>query len=85
VVLKALGYDSVRVMPDGVREWLVDILNPTLPNDASPAARAAFQAQADLSRYFGGLPRIVPAGAVVADSTSTAHLLRSTGRRGCAF
>lgn len=84
VVLRAMGYEDVRVLPDGVREWLTDVLAPTLSEDASPAEREAFAAQADLSRYFGGLPRIVPAG-VSADTTATAGLLRRASRRGCAF
>lgn len=85
VVLKALGHDTVRVMPDGVGDWLVAILNPTLPSDATPAARDAFAAQAELSRYFGGLPRILRPGERTVSDTGTAALLRNTVRRGCAF
>jgi rhodanese-related sulfurtransferase len=84
VVLMTLGHDSVRVLSDGVREWLIDVLNPTIPEDASAEAREAFAVQADLSRYFGGLPRIIAAG-TEPDSSATAGLLRRTSRRGCAF
>lgn len=85
LVLHALGHDSVRVMPDGVGSWLADILNPRLPSDATPEARAAFAAQAELSRYFGGLPRVVTPGEASGSDTGTAALLRTTARRGCAF
>jgi rhodanese-related sulfurtransferase len=85
VVLKALGHDTIRVMPDGVGDWLVAILNPTLPSDAPPEARDAFAAQAELSRYFGGLPRIARPGERMDSDTGTAALLRNTVRRGCAF
>ncbi|HEX9631752.1 MAG TPA: rhodanese-like domain-containing protein [Gemmatimonadales bacterium] len=85
VVLRVLGHDTVRVMPDGVGDWLAAVLNPTLPSDATAEARDAFATQAELSRYFGGLPRIVPPGEH-ADSTATAAtLLQRTSRRGCAF
>ena len=84
VVLTALGHDSVRVLPDGVRAWLVDVVNPVLADDASEAARRAFAAQAELSRYFGGLPRIVPAGDIQ-DVGEVTDLVRRTTRRGCAF
>ena len=81
LVLRTLGHDTVRVAPDGAGDWLAAVLNPTLFTDATPEARQAFAAQAELSRYFGGLPRILPPGAR-RDSTT---LLRSTLRRGCAF
>ena len=81
LVLRTLGHDSVRVAPNGAGDWLAAVLNPTLSTDATPEARLAFAAQAELSRYFGGLPRILPPGAK-RDSTT---LLRSTLRRGCAF
>lgn len=84
LVLAALGYDSVRVLSDGVGEWLAEIVNPVLPADAGDAAREAFAAQAELSRYFGGLPRIVPAGAVP-DAGASADVIRRASRRGCAF
>jgi rhodanese-related sulfurtransferase len=85
LVLRALGHDSVRVMPDGVGSWLADILNPRLPSDATPGARAAFAAQAELSRYFGGLPRVMTPGEAAGADTGTAAWLRTTARRGCAF
>jgi rhodanese-related sulfurtransferase len=85
VVLRTLGHDTVRVMPDGVGDWLAAVLNPTLPSDATAEARAAFATQAELSRYFGGLPRIVPPGEYAESAATAATLLQRTSRRGCAF
>jgi rhodanese-related sulfurtransferase len=58
VFLRALGYRRVYFLRGGVREWLDEVMSPTLEPDAGPAARAAFQRVASLSRYFGGVPRI---------------------------
>jgi rhodanese-related sulfurtransferase len=84
IVLRALDHTDVRVLPDGVREWLVNVLNPTIAAGAAPAERERFAAQAELSRYFGGLPRVLRQG-VAPDTSATAGLLRRTVRRGCAF
>jgi rhodanese-related sulfurtransferase len=84
LVLRTLGHDTVRVMPDGVGDWLTAVLNATLPADATPDERAAFAAQAELSRYFGGLPRVLAPGERGSRATGAA-LLQSTLRRGCAF
>lgn len=73
----------VLYMQDGIADWLTDILNPRRARDATPDVVAAFETKAELSRYFGGLPRITddePEG-----MTSTAAVLKKTKRRGCAF
>ena len=73
----------VLYMQNGISDWLMDILNPRRARDASPDAVAAFEMKAELSRYFGGLPRITddePEG-----MTSTAAVLKKMKRRGCAF
>jgi len=84
VVLRSLGHRDVRALPDGVRDWVVDVLNPTIGAGAAPEERERFAAQAALSRYFGGLPRVLREGETP-DTSATAGLLRSTARRGCAF
>jgi rhodanese-related sulfurtransferase len=81
LILRALGYPNVYYMKDGIGEWLGDIMNPTISPDASEGERAAFEKLAELSRYFGGLPRI---GAMSKDQ-STDEVLRRTMRRSCAF
>jgi rhodanese-related sulfurtransferase len=84
VVLRSIGHRDVRVLPDGVRDWVVELLNPTIAAGAAPEERERFAAQAALSRYFGGLPRVLREGETP-DTSATAGLLRTTARRGCAF
>jgi hypothetical protein len=74
---------AVLYMRDGISDWLTEILNPRRARAESPDVVAAFEMKAELSRYFGGLPRITddePEG-----MTSTAAVLTKTKRRGCAF
>ncbi len=80
--LREAGIGQAYYLADGVAEWLTEILNPTLSPDAAPEERAAWERTAELSRYFGGLPRIE---AGVAEPRSAAEVLRRTVRRGCAF
>lgn len=76
------GPAAVWWLADGVTEWVDEIMNPTIAPDAAPAERAAFDRVAELSRYFGGMPRIArPA----ADTASGATRFERTVRRGCAF
>lgn len=79
---RALADGPARVlyMVDGVGEWLAEIMNPVIAPDATAEQRAAFAPIAELSRYFGGLPR-----QGVRDSSGSRHLLEQTRRRGCAF
>lgn len=72
VLLRALGVTGVVFIPGGLADWWDEVLAPALPADTPAAERAAI---ADLSRYFGGVPRGVAAGA----ATPT----RSFRRRGC--
>jgi rhodanese-related sulfurtransferase len=58
VFLRALGYDKVFFLRGGVYEWLEQVLNPTLRADAPANDSAAFASVAELSRYFGGVPRV---------------------------
>src|SRR5438874_5938071 len=56
VFLRALGYQKVFFLRGGLYEWLEQVMNPILA-DSTAAARAAFSHAAELSRYFGGVPR----------------------------
>jgi hypothetical protein len=38
----------------GVRAWLDDIMNPRLPEQATPAQRERYERQRVLAEYFGG-------------------------------
>lgn len=82
LLLRRLGHPDVRVLNGGVLGWLDHVLNPVLPA-GSPAERARFDRVAELSRYFGGMPRVGepeerPGGPGRADAAIT--LL---SRRGC--
>jgi rhodanese-related sulfurtransferase len=57
VLLRGRGRDNVFVLRDGLYGWLTEIVNASLPAGASPAESVAFDEVAELSRYFGGLPR----------------------------
>jgi rhodanese-related sulfurtransferase len=55
------GSVDVYVLERGYDGWLDDVMAPRISDEASEAERAAFSEQAKLSRWFGGLPRVVPA------------------------
>ena len=57
-----------------MRAWNDEVLFPQLRRDASAPQRRAFEARAQLSRYFGGSPRVIEPGA---------QTQRSRSRRGC--
>ena len=65
-----------RVLPlrGGIVAWNADVLFPTLRSDASARQQRAFALRAQLSRYFGGTPRVL-------DRDETRQ--RTQGRRGC--
>ena len=56
-LLRARRLEHAYVLEGGMYEWLRAVLNPALPLDATPAEEAAFAEVAQLSRYFGGVPR----------------------------
>jgi rhodanese-related sulfurtransferase len=57
VFLRALGLERVYFLRGGLYEWLNDVMNPTISVTASDSARESFARTAELSRYFGGVPR----------------------------
>jgi len=81
--LRRAGYDRAYYVPDILTAWLDDIISPTIAPDAGPNERAAWEAQAELSRYFGGFPRV--RDAVEVDADVSAARLKRAKRRGCAF
>lgn len=54
---------TVLRLRGGFEGWGREVLYPTLRADASARQRAAFDARAKLSRYFGGSPRMIEPGA----------------------
>ncbi|MEO8035724.1 MAG: rhodanese-like domain-containing protein, partial [Acidobacteriota bacterium] len=61
VFLRALGHANVYFLRGGQEEWLDDVMNPAIAPSASPEEKAVFARTAALSRYFGGVPRILEA------------------------
>ena len=58
----------------GIEAWNAEVLFPVIRSDASTAHRREFAARAQLSRYFGGTPRVLEPGA---------RAERNRSRRGC--
>lgn len=83
LALRRAGFVRARYLPDATSAWLADIVSPVLPADAGPARRAAWPEQAELSRYFGGFPRVGTAAGRETDAAADG--LRRARRRGCAF
>ena len=75
VFLRATGHKRVYFLRGGLDEWTADVMNPTLATSASDSARESFEKIAEISKYFGGLPR-------VGDSTAVRPSVRVRGR-GC--
>ncbi len=95
VLLQALGFKQVYFLRGGLQEWIDDVMNPTILATATPRAMAEFKRIGEISRYFGGVPRIVdkleprPANAEGANTegdgpaSSTADAAAAIRRRGC--
>lgn len=82
-ILTDRGHPRPLVLHGGISEWIDDILNPTLASNATDSARKEFERVAELSRYFGGVPRITePGDTVAAGSTGPQSAKRIRGR-GC--
>ena len=58
VFLRALGHERVYFLRGGLYEWLDQVMTPALSATASDSVVAAFETVAEISRYFGGVPRI---------------------------
>jgi len=62
VVLVAGGSVQARnvyVLRGGMQAWIDEVMNPTITADAPPTVRAAYERASIISRYFGGVPRVV--------------------------
>jgi rhodanese-related sulfurtransferase len=78
VLLQALGVGNAWFIAGGLADWHEQVLTPVLAADAGETEKQAFQATADLSRYFGGQPRIGEPGCAVSAVEAS-----SRRRRGC--
>lgn len=62
VVLVAGGSVQARnvyVLRGGIQAWIDEVMNPTITADAPQSIRAAYERASIVSRYFGGVPRVV--------------------------
>jgi len=59
LVSAAVTDRNVYVLRGGIKSWIDEVMNPTITADAPPAARAVYDRASIVSRYFGGVPRIV--------------------------
>ena len=80
LLLRRLGHPEVRILDRGVLGWIDGVVNPVLPA-GTPAQRARYERVAEVSRYFGGMPRIGdPPDRADATAEDAVRLL---SRRGC--
>jgi rhodanese-related sulfurtransferase len=75
VFLRALGYTQVYFLRGGLREWLDEVMSPAIAPTATDSVRKAFARVSDLSRYFGGSPRV---GALAGSTPSSGAALPSS-------
>jgi rhodanese-related sulfurtransferase len=68
---------NVYVLRGGIQAWIDEVMNPTIAVDAPPSAHIAFQRASVVSRYFGGVPRIVDKLPAVRTNAAAVR------RRGC--
>ena len=80
-VLKGAGVRNAWVLRGGVAEWVNTIASPVLPANPSPAQAEASREIAEMSRWFGGVPRVGGSPAAPGDSLRAA--LGRIRRRGC--
>ena len=88
VLLRGLGHKQVYFLRGGLLDWMDDVMNPSLPEQTGKvAADSARNRIAELSRYFGGMPRVGlapnatnPAGA---PAPTAAAAVARVKRRGC--
>jgi rhodanese-related sulfurtransferase len=85
-LLRARGYHNVVILREGIYAWIAGVLEPRLPTDATPEERATFDRAAQLSRFFGGMPRSGVSRSELAASDRHAFVRQAVAgirRRGC--
>jgi rhodanese-related sulfurtransferase len=88
IFLRALGYTNVYFLRGGLLEWMDEVMSPTVDIRASDSVRKAFARVSDLSRYFGGTPRVgattpKPPSLVPLPSSPDRAKTQSRWSRGC--
>jgi rhodanese-related sulfurtransferase len=56
-VLRTRDHRDVLVLREGLYEWLSRVQEPRLAVTPTPEERAEFERAAEMSRFFGGVPR----------------------------
>jgi rhodanese-related sulfurtransferase len=79
--LRIAGVRNAWVLKGGVGEWVNTIASPMLPANPTPVEAAASREIAEMSRWFGGVPRVGEARVTTGDSLRAA--LGRIRRRGC--
>jgi rhodanese-related sulfurtransferase len=79
--LRAAGVRNTYVLRGGVAEWVRTIAAPVLPADPSSEQAAISREIAEMSRWFGGVPRVGEPSSTSADSVRQA--IGRIRRRGC--
>ncbi len=80
-VLRSAGVRNAYVLRGGVAEWVSTIAAPVLPANPSPEQAAISRDIAEMSRWFGGVPRVGDPVSTTGDSLREA--LGRIRRRGC--
>ncbi len=80
--LAGAGFAESYYLADGITDWLDDVMSPRLDTAASPEELAAFEKAAELSRYFGGTPRLGEGRPGFDNDTAT---VMRPSREGCGF
>ena len=81
VTLRTAGVRNAWVLKGGVGAWVNTIASPVLPANPAPDEAAASREIAEMSRWFGGVPRVGEPRATTSDSLRAA--LGRIRRRGC--
>ena len=79
--LDAAGVRSAWLLKGGVGEWVNTIVSPVLPASPTPREAAISREISEMSRWFGGVPRVGETGTTSRDSLRAA--LGRIRRRGC--
>ena len=92
LLLRAAKVENVYFVVGGLTAWIEQVIEATLASSASPAERTAFEDVAELSRYFGGTPRILEPGDELratgdgrrpTSGTQAVNAVARVRRRGC--
>jgi rhodanese-related sulfurtransferase len=80
-VLRAAGVQSIHALRGGLAEWVSTIAAPVLPAEPTPEQEAISREISEMSRWFGGVPRVGEPASTAGDSLREA--LGRVRRRGC--